>query len=483
MRGILNFRIVFRVLNINLIIISIALLLSAVIALIYSESVFPFLWSSIISLSIALIIYMATGEKKEKEIVYKREAYMAVTLTWTTIGIIGSLPFLFSNAIPSFIQALFESVSGFTTTGSSILTDIEILPKSILFWRSLTHWIGGIGIIVLFIIVMPALQIGGYNLFTLESSLQEKIQPKIKSVGYRLLSIYLILTTAEIIFLLIGRMSLFESVCHAFGTIATGGFSPKNTSIAGYSPYIQYVIMVFMFLGGTNFVIHYFLLKNQFHKIKLNDEVRYYYGVIGIVGLILTFSIFFIMKKPFEVSFREAFFQVISIITCTGYATSDYMQWPVFAWLIIFFAMFLGGSSGSTAGGIKMVRHLLLIKNLGRFFKESFHPRAVFPIKLNGNKLSETTNKTILTYFSTYLIVFLAGTIILCLTGLDGKTAASSAATAMAGIGPGIGTVGPASNFAHLSDVAKLTMSVLMILGRLEIYTVLILFTRNFWRE
>jgi trk system potassium uptake protein TrkH len=232
-----------------------------------------------------------------------------------------------------------------------------------------------------------------------------------------------------------------------------------------------------------NFIIHYYIFKREFKKAKENEEVKFYLLLTLFIGAVITIVLYTKTETTFEKSFRDSFFQVISIVTCTGYATADYLKWPVFGWLIIFFAMFLGGSSGSTAGGIKMVRHLLLIKNLGRFFKESFHPRAVFPIKLNGNILSETTNKTILTYFSSYLIVFMAGTTILCFTGLDGKTAASSAATAIAGIGPGIGTVGPASNFAHLSDLAKVTMSVLMILGRLEIYTVLILFTRNFWRE
>jgi trk system potassium uptake protein TrkH len=332
-------------------------------------------------------------------------------------------------------------------------------------------------------VVMPSLHEGGYQLFTLESSFQDKIQPRIKSVGQRLLFIYIFLTATETVLLLLGGMNLYESVCHAFGTIATGGFSPKNTSIGGYSPYIQYVVMAFMLLSGMNFIIHYYIFKREFKKAKENEEVKFYLLLTLFIGAVITIVLYTKTETTFEKSFRDSFFQVISIVTCTGYATADYLQWPVFGWLIIFFAMFLGGSSGSTAGGIKMVRHLLLIKNMGRFFKESFHPRAVFPIKLNGNILSETTNKTILTYFSSYLIVFMAGTTILCFTGLDGKTAASSAATAMAGIGPGIGTVGPASNFAHLSDLAKVTMSVLMILGRLEIYTVLILFTRNFWRE
>ncbi|MFZ5941551.1 MAG: potassium transporter TrkG, partial [Bacteroidota bacterium] len=242
MNGSISFRIIFRILSRNFLIIFCAFLLCVVPALIYSESLLPFLFSALIALCGALLFHLFGKDKVNLEMIGKKEAYLAVTLSWVFLGLLGSLPYLFSRSIPSFINALFESVSGFTTTGSSILTDIEILPKSILFWRSLTHWIGGIGIIVIFIIVMPSLQIGGHNLFTLESSLQEKIHPRVKSVGYRLLIIYLTLTMLEIILLLLGRMSLFDSICHAFGTVATGGFSPKNSSIAGYSPYIQYVI-------------------------------------------------------------------------------------------------------------------------------------------------------------------------------------------------------------------------------------------------
>ncbi|WP_372949151.1 TrkH family potassium uptake protein [Mariniphaga sp.] len=483
MSQVLNFRQIFKILSRISFIVTVSLLLSAGIAFVFSENAKPFLYTSFITALVGVVLFFLFKEKSDDDSIHRKDAFFSVSLAWFYISLTGSLPYIISGGIPWFVDAFFESVSGFTTTGSSILTDIEVLPKSILFWRSLTHWIGGIGIIVLFIVVMPSLHEGGYQLFTLESSFQDKIQPRIKSVGQRLLFIYIFLTATETVLLLAGGMNLFESVCHALGTIATGGFSPKNTSIGGYSPFIQYVVMVFMLLSGMNFIIHYYLLKREFKKVKENEEVKFYLLITLFIGAVITVVLYTKTGISFEKSFRDSFFQVISIVTCTGYATADYLQWPVFGWLIIFFAMFLGGSTGSTAGGIKMARHLLFIKNLGRFFKESFYPRAVFPIKLNGNKLSETTNKTILTYFSTYLIVFLAGTIILCLTGLDGKTAASSAATAMAGIGPGIGTVGPASNFAHLSDVAKLTMSVLMILGRLEIYTVLILFTRNFWRE
>jgi trk system potassium uptake protein TrkH len=480
---IVNFRLIIKVISRISFIITAAFIVTAGIAFLFSESVLPFIYSALFSGITGFVMFLGTQKIDVEEVINRNEAFFSVTVSWFFISLVGSLPYLLSGSIPSFVDAFFESVSGFTTTGSSILSDIEVLPKSMLFWRSLTHWIGGIGIVVLFIIVMPSLHEGGYHLFTLESSLTEKIQPKIKAVGQRLLFIYVILTVAETVLLLLGGMNLFESVCHAFGTIATGGFSPKNSSIGGYSPFVQYVIMGFMLLSGMNFVIHYFLLKREFKKIKENEEVKFYLLTTLFIGAVITVILYSKTGTTLEESFRNSFFQVISIVTCTGYATADYLLWPQYAWMIIFFAMFLGGSTGSTAGGIKMARHLLLYKNISRFFKESFHPKAVFPIKLNGSVMSEPTNKFILSYSFIYLVVFITGTVLLVLTGLDGKTASSSAATAMAGIGPGIGTVGPAANFAHLSDFAKMTLTLLMILGRLEIYTVLILFTRNFWRK
>jgi len=483
MSGIINYTIAFKVLSRNLFIITAAMLSCVAVAFIYSEPFMPFVWSSLIAFLLALTLVQFTRYNNKNAVLDKKAAYFSVTLSWAVIGVIGSLPYLFSNAIPSFNNALFESVSGFTTTGSSILTDIESLPKSILFWRSLTHWIGGIGIIVLFIIIMPTLKIGGYNLFTLESSLQEKIKPKIKSVAYRLLFIYLLLTFAEVVFLMLGKMNLYESVCHAFGTVATGGFSPKNTSIADYSPYIQYVIMVFMLLAGTNFVIHYYILKRNFNKVKENDELKFYLIIVMIIGLTITGILYLKMGKSFELSFRESFFQVISIVTCTGFATADYLQWPVIAWVIIFFAMFLGGSTGSTAGGIKMARHLILFKNIKRNFRQLMSPRGVFPIRLNGNSINDNTNNSILTFITIYFLIFVIGSIIMVFLGVDAKTASSSVATCMAGIGPGIGTVGPASNFAHIPEAGKALLTFLMLIGRLEIYTILILFTPAFWKK
>jgi len=479
----MNFKIVFKVISRNLFILAASLFVCVGVALIFSEDTLPFIYSSLVSLIVGAVFFLATRNQSENVSIHRKDACFTVTLSWVFISLIGCLPYLFSGAIPSFVDALFESVSGFSTTGASILTDIEILPKSILLWRSLTHWIGGIGIIVLVIIIMPTLQIGGYHLFTLESSLQEKIRPKIKAVGNRLLLIYIILTIAEIVLLLAGNMNLFESICHAFGTVATGGFSPKNTSIINYSPYIQYVITIFMFLAGTNFVIHYYLFKREFSKIKENEELRFYIVVVFSIVAVVTGSLYFTMQKPLEESFREAFFQVVSIITCTGFASADYLLWPSFAWTIIFFAMFLGGSTGSTAGGIKMVRHLIMLKNIKRTFRQLISPSAILPVRLNKNVISNETNRSILTFIAVYFMIFLFGSVSLILIGIDGKTASSSVATCMAGIGPGIGTVGPVSNFAHLPDLAKIILSFMMLLGRLEIYTVIVLFSGNFWSK
>jgi len=480
----INSKVVFKVISRNMFIMSGALLVCLPVSLIYSEPVYwPFFLSSGIAFTAGLFFYILGNKQLEIGALYRKDAYITVTLSWLFISLIGCLPYIFSGAISSFVDAFFESVSGFTTTGSSILVDIESLPKSILFWRSLTHWIGGIGIIVLVIVIMPTLQMGGYHLFTLESSLQEKIQPQIKDVGKRLLLIYVGLTVAETGLLLLGGMNLFESVCHSFGTVATGGFSPKNSSIANYSPYIQYVIMAFMLLAGTNFIIHYYLLKRNFRKVGENEEFKFYVLVVIIIGVAVSSVLYIKMQKPAEESFREGFFQVISIISCTGFATADYLTWPVYAWVILFLAMFLGGSTGSTAGGIKMVRHLILLKNILRSVRQITIPNAVLLVKLNKKALSNESNNSILTFIFNYFLVFAAGTFILLFIGLDVTTAGSAVATCMAGIGPGLGTVGPVSNFAHLPDFGKIILSFLMLLGRLEIYTILLLFTPNFWRK
>lgn len=483
MNQIVNFKILFKVISRNLLILGVALMICIGVAIIFSEDFMPFLITAIITFLFGLLLYFLSTKIKTDQQIHKKDTYLTVTLSWLIIGLIGCLPYILSGTIPSFINAYFESVSGFSTTGASILTDVEILPKSILFWRSLTHWIGGIGIIVLVIIIMPSLRIGGYHLFTLESSLQQKIKPRIRAVGVRLLMIYVGLTVAEVILLLLGKMSLFESLCHSFGTIATGGFSTRNLSIIEYSPYIQYVIMIFMFLAGTNFLIHYFILKREFKNVRSNEEVKFYITVILVIGIILTGILYFKMQQPLEASIRHAFFNLISIITCTGFASYDYLLWPVSGWMIIFFAMFLGGCTGSTAGGIKMARHLIFFKNIRNIFRQTLSPHAILTLRLNNNKVSPETNSMILTFITVYIIIFFIGTTLLIFLGSDLATAGSSVATCMAGIGPGIGTVGPVSNFAHLPGMSKLLLAFLMIIGRLEIFTIIVLFSPGFWRK
>lgn len=484
MNSLINLKVVMKVISRNLIILGSGLLLCVGLAIFYGETVMPFALTTTIVVVFGILLHLFSYKKGHADLSnLKSEAYLIVSLTWILISLFGSLPYILSGSIPSFVDAFFESVSGFTTTGSSILNDIEALPKSILFWRSLTHWIGGIGIVVLVIIVMPALHIGGYHLFSLESSLQEKIRPRIHSVGKRLLLIYLLLTFLETLLLRLGGMNLFDSLCHSFGTVATGGFSTQNDSIAGYSPYIQYVIMVFMLLAGTNFVIHYYILTKQFVKIKKDEELKFYLFIIILLGIIITISLYKTTDRSFENSFRDAFFQLISIVTCTGFATSDYLLWPNFTYLIIFFSMFLGGSTGSTAGGIKMTRHLIFFKNIKKHLNQLISPNAVITLKFNGKVFTDEMTMSILSFVSIYCFIFLIGGVLLMILKVDIKTAFSSVATCMAGIGPGIGKVGPMSNFSHLSDTVKIILSIVMLIGRLEIYTLLLIFTPSFWTK
>lgn len=477
----INFKIILKLLSFIFFIEACAFAMCLPVAIYYNEPLGPFLLSILVSSVPSLIFRFLAGSKAKDEIQI-HEALFSVVFGWLIMILLGILPYIFSGSITHFINAFFESTSGFTTTGSSILTDIEALPKSILFWRSLTHWVGGIGIISLVIIVLPSLDVGGYRIFSLESSLQEKIHPRIKTVGRSLLSIYLLLTFSQVILMMLGGVNLFESLCHSFGTVATGGFSPKNTSIAGYSPYIQYVVTIFMFLAGVNFLVHFQLLMGNFKKAFTNEEFRFYVKVIVSAGFFIMAILIFKTNKPLEEAFRSSFFYVVSIVTCTGFATEDYLLWPTAAWMTIFLLLFAGGSTGSTAGGIKMARHLLVLKNIKSLIYKTVHRNAVFPIKLNGLVVSEENNRSVLAFVLLYLVVFVVMTFLLILDGLDVPGAASSIATALAGIGPGIGSVGPVANFAHLHDFSKAVMSLAMFIGRLELLTFFALFTPAFWK-
>jgi trk system potassium uptake protein TrkH len=310
----------------------------------------------------------------------------------------------------------------------------------------------------------------------------EKIHPKTKSVGLRLLYVYIGLTAVQVILLHIGDMNFFDSICHTFGTVATGGFSTRNNSIAGYSAYSQYIITIFMFLSGVSFVVYYYIVKLNFRKVKHNDELWFYLGTTLFLGTIATCVLLINTTRPLEPAFREGFFQVISIITTTGYVSVDYLYWPSAGLLLIFLLMFAGASTGSTAGSIKMVRHLVVMKNIRNAVTKLVHPNVITQIKLNNKPLADKTNISIVSFVILYLMIFFAGTIIVVIIGTDPLTAASAVATSLGNTGPGLGSVGPMSNYSHLPGLIKLILSFLMIIGRLEIYTIFVIFTRSFWK-
>lgn len=478
----INPLIIIRILCIILFIETISFLFCLPVVFIYNESPLPFLYPAAITALLSLIFFLIS-RKADMDKVGTRDGYMSVTLSWLFFTVMGTLPYLLSGTVPSFVDAFFESTSGFTTTGSSIINNVEALPYSILFWRSFTHWIGGLGIIALVVIILPTLRVNGYQLFSLESSLNEKMHPRTQAIGFRVMFIYLGLTLTQIILLNFGDMNLFDSICHTFGTISTGGFSTKNLKLAAFSSYSQYIVMIFMFLAGISQLVYYYLFKLNFKKVKQNEELWFYMGAVLITGAIATFTLLFNSSKTFETSFREGFFQVVSIISCTGFASADYLLWPASGLILIFILMFAGGSTGSTSGGIKMARHLVVLKNIKNVFVKLNHPNAVSPIKLNNKVMNENTDVSIISFVALFLFIFIVGTLFVAATGVDNITAASSVITCMAGIGPGLGTVGPMSNFAHLPEVTKVVLSLLMILGRLEIIAVFTLFTRTYWKR
>jgi len=477
----INPLIILRILSNILFLETAAFLICIPVAVIYNETVNPFILSSAITLALSFLIRIIT-RKADYNQMGVRDGFIVVTLSWLLFSAMGTLPFIISRSIPTFIDAFFEAASGFTTTGASILNDIEALPYSILFWRSFTHWIGGLGIIVLVIIILPSLKISAQQLLTLESSLKEKIHPKTKAIGFRLLLIYLGLTLLEIVFLNLGEMNIFESVCHTFGTVATGGFSTKNTSIAGYSSYTQYVITAFMILSGVSYVVYYHILKLQFSKVLRNEEMWFYFGVILVAFLITTVILIFQANEPASLAIRKSIFQVVSIITTTGFITSDYLKWPAAGIILMFILLFAGASTGSSTGSIKMGRHLLIIKNIGDTFRKLTHSNAITQVRLNGRPVDDETSNSVLSFMVLYLFIFIIGTIIIVLTGLDPVTAASGVASSLGNVGPGLGSIGPVYNYAHLPQISKFVFSLLMIIGRLEILTVFALFSKTFWR-
>lgn len=441
------------------------------------------LYSGLISFVTGGFFWFMT--RKANRVIGKREGYIIVSLAWVAIILFGSLPYLISQTIPDFTDAFFETTSGFTTTGATILTDIETMPKGLLFWRSMTHWIGGMGIIVLSVAILPLLGIGGMQLFIAEMPgiTPDKLHPRITQTAKRLWGIYVLFTFVQTILLLLGGMNLLDALCHSFSTMSTGGFSTKNASMAAFSPYIQYVTIAFMIVAGTSFTLHYLWLNGKLKPVWKNEEYRFYITALIVFSFIVSILLFIESDRVPEKAFRDALFQVTSILTTTGFVTSDYLSWPGQTWIFLFMLMFLGGCAGSTAGGLKIARQILLLKNSVLELKRIIHPQAIIPVRFNGKAVSPEIIHMVMAFFLFYVLIFFAGTIIMSLMGLTFDTAIGVSIASLGNIGPGIGQVGPVDNYSFLPAPAKWISSFMMLLGRLELFTVLILFSPAFWRK
>ena len=455
--------------------------------------------SAIIIISIGLILMLSN--KNNIRQINKKDGYLIVTVGWLTMIFSGMLPYYMTDSISSFSSLIFESMSGYTATGSTIISDVESLPKSVIFWRSMTHWLGGMGIIVLAIAILPLLGIGGMQLFSAEAPGSgisgDKIHPRISATAKRLWYIYVGLTFAETLALNFAGMSIFDAINHSMSNIATGGFSTKNNSLAYWNsiPQIQYIIIFFMILAGTNYLLIYSAFIGKFKKLFNNTEFIWYLSFIAVFVLVTTLVLFFNVDLSnsefdhpeiygkFESSFRHAFFQIVAVITTTGFVTGDFAGWTPFLTMLFFGLMFIGASSGSTSGGIKISRHLILIKNGFLEFKKALHPNAVLPLRYNHSVVKKAVIVNILAFFMLYLILFIIGAGVLSTQGLDFSSAVGGSAASLGNVGPAIGSLGPSLTYEGLSAFAKIWCSFLMLVGRLELFTFLIIFTPYFWRK
>lgn len=494
----LNYKIIFYFFGLLLFFNGSFMLLSTLVSLIYKDGVTFELFVSGLSVLLLGIFLMFLTRDHIKEM-SKREGYMVVAFGWIVMTISGALPYMATEVIPSFTSAFFETMSGYTTTGSTIINDIEAVPKGVLFWRSMTHWIGGMGIIVLAIAILPLLGIGGMQLFTAEAPgiSGDKLHPRITDTAKRLWLIYFGYTVAETVLLKVAGMSFFDAVNHAMSTLATGGFSTKNASAAYWNdqPIIQYILIVFMFLGGTNFVLSYYAFKGKVQKVLGDEELRWYFRFVMSFTIIASLIIYFradlsisTIDHPMvwgkaEGSFRHALFQVVSIITTTGFVTADFTMWTPFLTVLFFGMMFLGASSGSTSGGVKVVRHLILIKNGFLEFKRALHPNAVLPVRYNSKAITGEVVYNILGFFILYMISFIVGALVFSMFDLDFESAVGLSASSLANAGPALGAYSPVNNYAALPPLAQWWTSFLMLIGRLELFTVLVLLTPFFWRN
>ena len=495
-----NYRLISYIIGLLLLFNSAAILITSFVSFLLKDGFFNnIIYASLCCLVIGSIIMFFS--RNPTKVINRRDGYLIVIFGWLTMVFSGTLPYVFTDTINNIPDLIFETMSGYTTTGSSIIGDIESLPQSIIFWRSMTHWLGGMGIIVLAIAILPLLGIGGMQLFSAEAPGSgisgDKIHPRISNTAKRLWFIYIGLTLAETLLLNFAGMSLFDAINHSMSNIATGGFSTKNDSLSHWNsiPLIQYIIVFFMILAGTNFLLIYLSIIGKFKKLIYNTEFIWFIVLISFFVIIITIilntnidlnSTNFDHPQVYgklEASFRHALFQVVAVMTTTGFVTGDFAGWSPFLTMLFFGLMFFGASSGSTSGGIKISRHLILIKNGFLEFKRSLHPNAILPLRYNHSVVKKEVVVNILAFFMLYLILFIIGAAVLSTQGLDFISSIGGSAASIGNVGPALGSIGPAFNYEQITGFAKIWCSFLMLVGRLELFTILIIFTPYFWKN
>ena len=478
----MNIKLVFKLLGRILSMEAAVLVLPMAVALLYHESPMPFVWSILVILCISLPLSFLPAERH----FHVREGFVSVGLLWLLTGVVGGLPFYFSGYFNSFIDCVFEASSGFTTTGATILTNIEALPYGILFWRAFTHWLGGMGVLVLFLALMPWTGAGAVHLMRAESPgpIKSKLLPHVNDTAKVLYGIYIGLTTAEIVALCLAGMDLYDAVVHSFATISTGGFSTRNASIAAFgSPAITWIVAIFMFLSGINFSLIFISLRGHIREALHSEELRLYTLLtLGSIGLIAA-SLMVQQSVPLGRALKDSVFNAVSTVTTTGFATADFAQWPVFGQMLLVILMFTGACAGSTSGGIKVSRILLLGKLLHREIKKILHPKHISVITVDGQLVEDRVVSSAAAYMVAYMILLLGGATLLAWDNLGFTESFTAVLTCLGNVGPGLGRLGPAGNFSPFSGFSKVVMSLLMLLGRLELMPILVMLSPRMWRE
>jgi len=480
----MNIRMILKILGFLLVIEAACMLPCLLVSLIYKEHDF-------IAFAITIAVLLTAGVslysiRAKNTNLYSRDGVAIVSMGWIIISLSGSLPFILSGAIPSFADAFFECVSGFTTTGSSILREIESLPKGILFWRNFTNWLGGMGVLVLTLAILPRAGATTFQIMKAESPgpNPDKLVPRMAQTAQILYSIYLVMTVVLIVLLIIAGMPVYDSLVHAFGAAGTGGFSSRNLSVGAYNNiFAEVIITVFMFLFGVNFTLYYYALKGNIKSLFKDEEFRFYAGIVIISIILITVNLTGPVYGSIGESLRHASFQVSSVITTTGYSTYDFNLWPTFSKAILVLLMFIGASAGSTGGGIKCIRVLVLLKTVRREMKKVLHPRSVNTVQVSGRNLDDGVMSGVTSYFYAFFLVFVVSILLISLDGKDLITTFTSVVATISNIGPGLGSVGPMGNFAEFSDFSKFVLSFTMLFGRLEIFPMMLLFTPSFWRR